>query len=203
MDVKNEATEEGMHLAGKKGCALVIMEPLRGGCLASAPKRVQAIYDEYPVKRSAVEWAFRHVLDYPEVSTVLSGMTTLEQLKENVEIFSKPDINPGCVSPAERDIITRVRAAYESVKTVPCTACEYCMPCPRGVNLPGVFGRFNDANMYESFEQPQRSYSFMAGSKSDASSCAACGECEKKCPQHIGIIEELKKAHNALKGWIG
>ena len=202
LDIERETTAEGVHLAGKKGCALVIMEPLRGGSLAAAPKRIQAIYGEYPVKRSAVEWAFRHVINYPEVSTVLSGMTTLEQLKENIEIFSKADAVSGCIGTEERNILTSARNAYESVKSIPCTACEYCFPCPYGVNIPGVFTKYNDGTMFENFDQPSRSYSFMTRQKADASHCEACGACEKKCPQHIKIIDQLKIAHEALKGWI-
>jgi predicted aldo/keto reductase-like oxidoreductase len=201
LDVEREATEEGVRLAGKKGCALVIMEPLRGGGLASAPKRVQAVYDEYPVKRGPAEWAFRHCINYPEVSTVLSGMTTLEQLKENIEIFSKPDAVPGCLNQQEKDIIARAKTAYESVKSIPCTACEYCLPCPKGVDIPGVFNRYNEGCMFENFDQPSRSYSFMIKGKSDASRCEACGACEKKCPQRIEIIKRLKTAHEALGGW--
>ncbi|MDR2618113.1 MAG: aldo/keto reductase [Treponema sp.] len=202
MDVEKEATEEAIHLAGKKGCALVIMEPLRGGLLATPPDPVKEIYDEYPVKRSAVEWAFRHVLNYPEVSAVLSGVSTLEQLKDNIEIFSKPDAVPGCLNAEEKKILSRVKAKYESLVAVPCTGCEYCLPCPQGVHIPGVFGRYNDGKMFGSFDQPQRGYMFMTRGKSDASRCVACGACEKKCPQHIGIIEQLKTAHEALRGWV-
>ena len=202
IDVDQEATEEGIRLAGRKGCALVIMEPLRGGCLSNPPKRIRAIYDEFPVKRSAVEWAFRHLLDYPEVSTVLSGMTTLEQLKENIAIFSKDDAAPGCVSSEERDVLSKVKLAYESVQLIPCTACEYCLPCPNGVDIPGVFSRYNDGNMFESFDQPKRSYMFLERQKKDATLCESCGACEKKCPQHIEITKQLKVAHEALKGWI-
>jgi predicted aldo/keto reductase-like oxidoreductase len=201
LDVEKEATEEGVKIAGKKDCALVIMEPLRGGGLAAAPKRVQAVYDEYPVKRSAAEWAFRHCINYPEVSTVLSGMTTLEQLKENIEVFSKPDAVSGCLSPQEKDIIVRAKTAYESVKSIPCTSCEYCLPCPKGVGIPGVFNKYNEGYMFENFDQPSRSYSFMIKGKSDASLCEACGECEKKCPQQIEIIKQLKVAHEALGYW--
>jgi predicted aldo/keto reductase-like oxidoreductase len=202
MDLEREATEEAIHLAGKKGCALVIMEPLRGGLLATPPAPVKKIYDEYPVKRSAVEWAFRHVLNYPEVSAVLSGVSTLEQLKDNIEIFSKSDAAPGCLNAEERKILLRVKIAYESLAAIPCTACEYCLPCPQGVHIPGVFGRYNDGKMFGSFDQPRRGYMFMTRGKSDASRCVACGACEKKCPQHIGIIEQLKTAHEALRGWI-
>jgi len=161
IDLDNEVTVEGIRLAGKKGCALVVMEPIRGGSLAVAPKHVKELYDEFPVKltngqpRSAVEWAFRHVIDYPEVSTVLSGMTTMEQLKENLEIFSKADAVPGCIGAKEREVLTKVKAAYESVKNIPCTGCEYCLPCPSGVDIPGVFSKYNDGYMFESFDQPK------------------------------------------------
>ena len=202
MDVDHEATVEGMRLAGKKGCALVIMEGLRGGGLATPPKRVQAIYDEFPVKRSAVEWAFRHLIDYPEVSTVLSGMTTLDQVKENIEIFSKADAVPGCMDTKDRDVLSRVKAVYESLAGIPCTACEYCLPCPSGVNIPEVFGNYNEGTMFENFAQPKRAYMFLGRQKKDASLCVSCGECEKKCPQRIEVPKQLKVAHQALAGWI-
>ncbi|MDR0623958.1 MAG: aldo/keto reductase [Treponema sp.] len=202
VDVEREATEEGIRRAGEKGCALVIMEPIRGGNLANPPPPVQVIYDEYPVKRSPVEWAFRHVLNYPEVSTVLSGVTTMEQLKEDIEIFSKPDAGPGCLSEAEKRIIRRVRETYQSLASIPCTACEYCLPCPQGVHIPQVFTKYNDGVMFGTFEPARRSYLFQTRSHQDASLCIGCGDCEKKCPQHIAIIKELKTAHEKLKGWI-
>ena len=199
MDTEKEATEEGIRLAGKKGCALVIMEPLRGGLLALPPAPVQALYDEYPVKHKGVEWAFRHVLNYPEVSTILSGVSTLAQLKEDIEIFSKPDAVPGCLGNDDINLLKRVKDKYISLKSIPCTSCEYCMPCPHGVQIPGVFSRYNDSKMYGSLEQPRRSYTFMTRANHDASHCEACGECEPKCPQSIKIIETLKMAHEILK----
>ncbi|MCL2478121.1 MAG: aldo/keto reductase [Treponema sp.] len=202
MDVDKDTTEEAIHIAGKKGCALVIMEPLRGGLLAAPPAPVQAVYDQYPVKRSGLEWAFRHCINYPEVSTVLSGVSTLQQLKEDIEVFSKPDAVPNCLSNDDRKLLISVKEKYLSLKSIPCTACEYCMPCPHGVQIPGVFARYNDAMMYGSFESPKRSYAFMTRGKRDASLCEACGECEPKCPQSIKIIETLKMAHEALKGGV-
>jgi predicted aldo/keto reductase-like oxidoreductase len=202
LDVEREATEQAILDAGKKGCALVIMEPLRGGNLAVPPEQVQAVYDEYPVKRSGVEWAFRHVLNYPQVSTILSGVSTMEQLKDNIAIFSKTDAAPGCLNDEEKKIIVRARERYLSLKAISCTACEYCLPCPKGVNIPGVFSRYNEGLMFGTFEPARRSYSFQTRANSDASHCAACGVCEKKCPQHIGIINELKTAHEKLKGWV-
>lgn len=202
LDTEREATVEGIHQAGKKGCALVIMEPLRGGGLATPPPPVREIYDEYQVKRSSVEWAFRYLANFPEISTILSGVTTLEQLKENIEIFSKPDMVPLYLSEEEKTIITRVKEKYLSLIAVPCTSCEYCMPCPKGVNIPQVFQKYNDGTMFHNFDQSKRSYLFQTKNKQDASLCAACGTCEKKCPQSIEIIKQLKTAHGALQGWI-
>ncbi|MDR1955866.1 MAG: aldo/keto reductase [Treponema sp.] len=202
MDVEREATAEAIHLAGQKGCALVIMEPLRGGSLANPPPSIQARYNAYPVKRSAVEWAFRHLITYPEISTILSGVTTLEQLKEDIAIFSQPDAVPGCLSAEERQILSQVRAAYESLASIPCTGCEYCLPCPNGVAIPGIFRQYNDGVMFGALDQPKRGYFFISRQGQDASRCAACGTCEEKCPQHIAISQELKTAHESLKGWI-
>jgi len=204
LDTDREATENAITLAGQKGCALVIMEPLRGGGLAAAPAAVQTLYDAFPVKRSPVEWAFRHLLNYPQVSTILSGMTTLEQLKENIAVFSRPDAVPGCLSVDEKVLLHKVKAAYDSIETIPCTGCEYCMPCPQGVNIPRVFALYNDAVRFENFDPSKRGYWFTSrmGVGGDASSCVGCGECKSKCPQGIDIINQLKVAHEALKGWI-
>jgi predicted aldo/keto reductase-like oxidoreductase len=202
LDTENEATAEAIHIAGEKGCALVIMEPLRGGGLATPPPPVQAVYDAYPVKRPPVEWAFRHLVNYPEVSTILSGVTTLEQLKEDIELFSLPDMVPHCLKDGEKEVLRRAKAQYLSLTQIPCTACEYCLPCPQGVNIPGVFGRYNEGSMFANFVQPQRSYYFMTNAKEDASHCIRCGSCEKKCPQQIDIINKLQTAHEALRGWI-
>ncbi|GHU91118.1 aldo/keto reductase [Spirochaetia bacterium] len=202
LDVEREATEQAIHDAGKKGTALVIMEPLRGGNLAIPPAPIQAIYDEYKEKRTGVEWAFRHVLNYPEVSTILSGVTTMEQLKDNIEIFSKPENGPNCLKDEEKKIIARVREKYDSLKSIPCTGCEYCLPCPKGVNIPGVFGKYNEGVMFGTFEPARRTYMFQTRGNQDASLCVECKACEKKCPQHIEIAKQLKVAHEKLKGWV-
>jgi predicted aldo/keto reductase-like oxidoreductase len=202
IDTDKEVTTEGIKIAGEKGCALVIMEPLRGGGLATPPEPVKAVYNEFPVKRSGVEWAFRHLINFPQISTNLSGMTTLEQLKENIGIFSKGDMAANCLSEQEKDIIARAKTAYESLIKVRCTGCEYCLPCPKGVNIPQVFIKYNDGSMFGNFDQSRRAYMFQVNANADASHCAACGSCEKKCPQHLEIIKELKTAHEALKGWV-
>ena len=202
LDTDREATEQAIVSAGQKGCALVVMEPLRGGGLAKAPTAVQALYDKFPTKRSPVEWAFRHLLNYPQVSVILSGMSTMEQLKENIAIFSKSDAIPGCLSEEEKSLLCKAKAMYDAIETIPCTDCEYCMPCPHGVNIPRVFALYNDAVRFENFEPSRRGYWFATSMGSDAGRCEECGECEQKCPQGIEIINQLKVAHQALEGWV-
>ena len=201
LDINKEVTEEGIIQAGKRGIPLITMEPLRGGGLAQMPARVREIYDSYPEKRSAAEWAFRFLIDKPQVCSVLSGMTTMEQLKENIAILSKPDLTEGCLSPREKDIIAKAREAYQALITIPCTACEYCMPCPKGVAISRVLSCYNDGMMFEYFDQPRRSYMFVNRGGGAADNCTECGECEPKCPQNIDIINQLKVAHSALRGW--
>jgi len=202
LDVDKEVTAEAITTAGKKGTAVVVMEPLRGGGLVTTPPSVQALYDSYPEKRTAAEWAFRHLINYPEVSCILSGMTTLEQLRENIETFSKPDAVPGCLTGREKEILDRVKAGYESIVSIPCTGCEYCMPCAQGVDIPTIFFRHNEGKMFGNFEQPKRAYMFIGRAGQDAGKCVGCGACEDKCPQHIAIMEQLKIAHESLTGWI-
>ncbi len=201
LDCDKEVTEEGIRLAGEKGCALVIMEPLRGGGLANAPEDVQAVYNSYPVKRSPAEWAFRYLYDHPQVSCILSGVTTMEQLKDNIRIFSEADAVADSMTQEERDLMPRAKAAYESRVTIPCTGCEYCMPCPQKVDIPGIFQKYNTGMMFKNFDNPKRTYMFTKNANQSAVNCIECGACMKKCPQHIDIISQLKAAHEALDGW--
>lgn len=201
LDYDKEVTEKGIRYAGEKGVALVIMEPLRGGGLASVPASVQKLYDEFPVQRSSVEWAFRYLYDYPEVSTILSGVTTMEQLKDNIRIFSEPDALPNVMTAEEKQLLRDVKAAYESIVTIPCTECEYCVPCPANVGIPRIFKSYNTGMMFGNFDNPQRSYMFLRNAGADASHCIECGACETKCPQHIEIMKQLKVAHEKLDGW--
>jgi len=201
LDIAREVTAEGIELAGKLGLGVAIMEPLRGGGLAHAPAVVQEVYDKAGIKRSPAEWAFRHLVNMPDISVIVSGMTTLEQLKENIAMFSQNDMVPNCLTDAEAQTIADARSAYESIITIPCTTCNYCVPCPAGVQIPGVFSAFNDAHRFEVFNQPRRAYMFMRNAGGDATKCTNCGICLEKCPQEIDIPKELQTAHNALEGW--
>ena len=137
LDVDNQATIEGMKYAASKGMAIVIMEPLRGGGLANPPEPIQEIYRSYPDKRSPVEWALRFMYNFPEVSCILSGVSTMEQLQDNIRIFE--NAQPNSMSEDELKMIDTVRETYKKLIKVPCTGCSYCVPCPKGGNIPSVF----------------------------------------------------------------
>ena len=135
IDEDYQAGVEGLRYAGSKGIPVVIMEPLKGGRLArNIPGDIRNLWDSYHVKRSPVEWAFRWLYNFPEVTVILSGVSTMEQLKENIEIFSKAA--PNSMTEEELNIVDKVKALYESKTRVGCTACNYCMPCPSGWIFP-------------------------------------------------------------------
>ncbi|MCL2386752.1 MAG: aldo/keto reductase [Defluviitaleaceae bacterium] len=204
LDINAEVTQAGLEFAGDNGLGVAIMEPLRGGGLTYAPTPVKKIYDaheQFP-NRPPVEWAFRHLVDTAQVSTIVSGMTTIEQVKQNIKMFSQPDMQPNCLSAEEKTTIANAREAYKSIISVPCTGCNYCVPCPLGVQIPGIFTNYNDFRMFEHSHQPRRSYMFTTRANADATKCTSCNKCLKKCPQNIDIPKKLKEAHEVLKGWV-
>ena len=201
MDLEREVTAEGIRFAHEKGIAVAAMEPLLGGGLAHAPGPVGELYKKFPKQRKAVEWALRYLVDQPGVSSVCSGMSTMEQLKENIAIFSQPDMVANCLSAEEKQLISEAREAYKSVVTINCTECRYCEPCPQNVDIPGTLSLFNAANRYGHFDQPRRSYMFSRRGKRSVLECNNCGICSTKCPQELDIPKELQVAHAALEGW--
>lgn len=196
MDINNQAGTRGLELAGSKGIPVVIMEGLLGGRLAKAPQNVQALYDAFPVKRSAVEWAFRWLCNHPAVSVVLSGCNEPEQIDENLRIFDT--VEPGIMSPDELHLMDDVRSAYISRTKISCTGCRYCMPCPNGVNIPGIFSAWNNVSLYDT--DPKHSWELgnILKNGSGADKCVGCGACEAACPQHLNIIKSLQNAWTDL-----
>ena len=197
MDIDNQATIKGVKLAGEKGIPVVIMEGLRGGKLANAPDNVQALYDAFPVKRSPVEWAFRWLCNFPEIATVLSGVTNMEQTKDNLEIFDRCAV--GVMTPEEEELIAKVREAYLSRTKVGCTGCRYCMPCPNDVDIPGIFATWNNRFQFGDELKGNWDYKRRINDGHDASKCLECGACEGVCPQQLGIIDLLKQADAEMR----
>lgn len=197
LDEYYQAGVEGMNYAASKGIPLVIMEPLKGGRLAhSVPEDIQKLWDQHETKRSPVEWAFRWLYNFPEVVVILSGVSTMEQLMDNIEIFSKSA--PDSMSRDEIELVEKVKELYESKIKVGCTSCNYCMPCPSDVNIPGIFEIYNNQSIYEDFDEFKKQYRGLMDEDKDASQCIECGQCEPECPQHIEIIDKLKEAHEVL-----
>ena len=198
MDINNQAGTKGLELAGKKGIPVVIMEGLLGGRLSKAPSNVQTLYDAFPVKRSPVEWAFRWLCNHPEVSVVLSGCNEESQIDDNLRIFDT--VESGIMSEEELKLMDNVREAYISRTKIGCTGCRYCMPCPNGVNIPGIFSAWNNASLYDTDPKTDWNIRQIREKNHGADHCIGCGACEAACPQHLNIIESLQTAWQEMNG---
>ena len=191
IDRDYQAGLKGLRYAESKGIDVVIMEPLKGGKLASAPEEIVQIWDRSKIKRSSPEWALKYLYSLSGISTVLSGMSTLDQIKENIELTNKADL----LEKEDFDLIDRAEKIYKSRIKVGCTSCNYCMPCPSGVRIPNVFELYNNKSVYGTTYESRKSYKNLIDGKEDASSCIECGLCEEACPQNLSIISLLKDAH--------
>lgn len=189
MDIDYQAGEKGLSYAYEKGIQIIIMEPLKGGKLANPPSTVKRVFDEYYIKRSPVEWALLYLWNKKEILTILSGMSSLEQVKENIEIASKTGVS--ILSEEELEIINKAREEFLNIKSIDCTNCKYCLPCPYGVNIPKNFEIYNEAVRYNDFREASYDYEFL-DEKERASNCNECGVCETLCPQNLSIRELLK-----------
>lgn len=187
----------GLELAGKKNIPVVIMEGLLGGKLANVPSDVAAIFDEYSQKRTPVEWAFRWLCNFPQVATVLSGMTNLDMTKENLRIFD--NVGVGEMNEEELKIVERAREAYLARIRVGCTGCKYCMPCPQGVDIPAVFSAWNDGYRFENISITSNKLDSLEKAEKGASRCVECGACSAVCPQSIDIPTMLRAAVSDCK----
>ncbi|HML36398.1 MAG TPA: aldo/keto reductase [Bacillota bacterium] len=193
MDENFQAGVKGLRLAASLNIPVIVMEPLKGGKLTDTmPRNIQELWDKAPVRRTPAEWAFRWVADFPEVLTILSGMNTMEQVEENLRILS--GVEPGSLTEAELKIIGDVADEYNRLIPHSCTGCEYCMPCPAGINIPNIIARYNDWHVYEENPKIKRDFKIWVPESGRPSVCMDCKACEGHCPQHLPVSEIMKKA---------
>ena len=204
MDERLQAGTEGLKYAASKNLAVMVMEPLRGGALAGKlPDEVKQFYDNAKIQRSPAEWGLRWVWNHPQVTVALSGMNDEKQVAENIK--TAETALPGSMKADELATIKNVAESYRRLMKVQCTGCEYCMPCPSGVNIPANFRIYNDYYMFGNEQQSRAIYGMMlmggfTGKRSDASLCKECKQCMERCPQHIAIPECLKSVSKDLGG---
>ena len=193
---QNQAGVQGLRYAASKGLPVVVMEPLLGGNLAGTPGRVKEIWDSAVRKCTPADWALQWLWNQPEVTVALSGMTTIEEVKQNIACAEVS--SAGMLTQEDLALFDEVRAEYERLRPVPCTQCSYCMPCPNEVNIPRIFGLFNTACAYGNVDRCRKAYARFLPEPTRAGACTQCRECEEKCPQSIPISEWMPKVHAVL-----
>lgn len=202
LDEHTQAGRRGLEYAGEKGVPVIIMEPLRGGRLVNLlPQSAKDVIANYDVKRSPAEWAFRWLWEQPQVTCILSGMNSLEMVEENCRVASEVKVNE--FTPKDYELIEKVKTEINKSMRVGCTGCGYCLPCPKGVDIPMAFMSYNFM-LTQDKRGTKRSYmqcTIFRKNTSSASQCVGCGKCEKHCPQGIEIRKELKNAAAELEDW--
>ena len=198
VDTDIQAGDRGYELAEELGIPLVIMEPVKGGSLASLPDEVTEPFRNYKPGASISSWALRWVASKPNVKVVLSGMSDMAQVEDNLNTFGK--FQP--LSLREKELVADIAASIKKRTKNGCTGCAYCMPCPFGVNIPQNFRIWNDLSMYGNVTRTKQSYFVELEESARADQCQKCGKCEEVCPQSLSIRENLEsvaKEMNALK----
>ena len=196
MDTTTQAGAEGLQYAAAKGLAVVVMEPLLGGKLALDLPATRPLWDSAAHKRKPADWALQWLWNQPEVSLVLSGMSTLEQVDENIRSASV--CARGVLNSAEVELVAKVRDIINGLGPIPCTRCEYCLPCPNGVNIPRNFDVYNQIAMYDALEDRRFEYKRWIPDAEKAAACIQCDECLSKCPQKIPISTWLPVVEEVL-----
>ncbi|ADQ45132.1 aldo/keto reductase [Caldicellulosiruptor kronotskyensis 2002] len=194
-----QAGEEGLKYAHAKGLGVIIMEPLLGGKLArKPPEQVQIVWEKTKVKRTPAQWGLLWLWNQKEVTTVLSGMSSMQQVIENIKTADEGYV--GCLSEDELKLIDEVTQKYLELKPIDCTGCKYCLPCPNGVDIPRNFNLYNDAKVYNMYEETKKAYLKPEKVEQKASNCVECSLCEEKCPQNLPIRKLLKEVAQFFEG---
>ena len=201
MDEHTQAGRRGLNHAHDKGLPVIIMEPLRGGKLVNnLPDEARKIFSDSLKNHTPAQWAFRWLWDQKEVTCVLSGMNSMEMLRDNVQTASTAEV--GELTDEDRKMLKAVERAINAKLKVPCTGCGYCMPCPKGVDIPGTFAAYNRRYTEGKFSGFREYFmcTLVRKNHTSASNCIGCGKCEKHCPQGIQIRKELENARKELEG---
>ena len=201
MDEHTQAGKRGLHYANSKGLPVFIMEPLRGGKLVSRlPQEAKDVFGAHSIKHTPAQWAFRWLFNQGEVTCVLSGMNSMEMVRDN--ILTASSARAGELTDSDQAMLSRVVAAINAKMKVGCTGCGYCMPCPKNVDIPGTFAAYNRKFSENAFwaRVEYMMCTALRRTNAAASNCVSCGKCEAHCPQHIAIRQELKNASRELEG---
>ncbi len=194
MDVEEQAGLKGYELAASKNVPVIVMEPVKGGSLAAFAEDIMEKFRAADAQASAASFALRWVGSLPGVKVILSGMSTMGQVEDNLKTF-------GCFKPLsgeEQKMMKEVRDPLKSGVQNGCTACRYCMPCPAGVDIPGCFGVWNTYHMYQNYNMVKRRWENELGEQKQAKNCVKCGKCEQACPQKLSIRKDLERAQADL-----
>jgi predicted aldo/keto reductase-like oxidoreductase len=203
MDWELQNAKEEYQILADKGIPVNVMEPVRGGTLATLCEESLALFREANPSASAASWALRFAASLPEVQVVLSGMSNLSQLKDNVATME--NFKP--LAAAEYGVIEKALTAFRASATIPCTSCRYCMDCPAGVDIPRTLAVYNNYLLAKTKKHPMAEFLFdmeykILGEERQAHHCAACNQCAERCPQHIEIprwMETINKFHEERK----
>ncbi len=199
LDEHTQAGRTGLQAAAKKGIPVIIMEPLRGGKLVNLPEQAKQVLSSHGKGYTPAELGLRWLWNQPEVTCVLSGMNSEEMISENVRIASVAE--PGHLTGEDMEIVAQIRQIIRQREKVGCTGCRYCMPCPKGVDIPGNFHYYNLMYM-EKKSSARKEFARNMGLRKEpgfATQCVGCGLCEKHCPQHLPIRQKLKEADRDLR----
>lgn len=193
MDKDFQAGIKGLDYAASKGLQVIIMEPLKGGKLTDIlPESVEKYWAEADIKRSPAGWALRWVADFPEVLTILSGMSTMDQLKENIQVLS--DALPHSLTEKDHQIINKVSTEYNKLIKYSCTGCRYCMPCPKKIEIPAVINFYNEWFLYNGNDKIKADFITWIPPKRRPSACISCNACQSHCPQSLPVSTIMNKA---------
>ena len=190
------ASRRCYEVARSHGKPVVVMEPVKGGILANPPKRVLDVLTAAEPESTPASWAIRFAASHEGILTVLSGMSSLEQMKDNLATMSGFD----GLTEAQKDTVEQARQALLSVEGISCTGCRYCVDgCPMNIPIPGIFSAMNQQLIFENPDAARRRYQFTVRERGRATDCIACGQCESACPQQLPVIRLLKDCAKALE----